>query len=97
VRRAIPLEAPAARKAAIVAKKTEGKSNRQIAAELGVDEITIRRDLAATHVAQAPLDNATNVAPQENSSKTEENSSPLEIPLEAPAPRGEEREGRRTP
>ncbi len=70
--------APAARKVAIEAKKAEDpkKSNRHIAAELGIDEKTVRNDLSAEKSALTPLDNA-------------EYSAPLDIPLEAPTARGE--------
>jgi hypothetical protein len=55
--------------------KAEGKSNRQIAGELGIDETTVRRDLSAANAALASPDNAANAAP-------------LDILLEVPAPRG---------
>jgi Homeodomain-like domain len=50
--------APAARRAAVAKLHAEGLSGRQIAAAVGVDEITVRRDLAAANAAEGAADAA---------------------------------------
>jgi transcriptional regulator with XRE-family HTH domain len=68
--------APAVRKQIAKERAAEGKSQREIAAELGVSQMQISRDLAETKVSNRSPDAQTNV-------------STLDIPLDAPVARGQ--------